>query len=97
VQRIEPRDACHKKAAIVLAHTVRKSTAIDVSHHEAAEYEEHIDGEVALADEIAVRRDVEIWEELRSPTVMIKDDPKRGDSPQRRQRRKLVGRAGSNA
>ena len=81
----------------MLADTFRKSTAIDMSHHKAAEYEKHIDGEVALADEIAVRRDVEIGKELSSPTITIKDNPKCRDTAQRRQRRKLVGRAGSIA
>ena len=75
MQRIEPRDACHQKAAIVLAYPFGKSTTIDVRHYEAAEHKEHVDSEIALADEIAVRSYVKIGEKLSVPAIMVKNHP----------------------
>ena len=82
----------------MLAYTFGKSTAIDVRHYEAAEHEEHVDSEITLADDIAVRSYVEIGKKLSSSATMIKNHPKRGDAAQRRQRRKLtIGRLGAAA
>jgi hypothetical protein len=93
VQPMEPRDACCQEAAIVPAYTLRKGSIIGVSHHQAAEYEEHVDGKIAFADEVAVRGDVEIGKILGGSAIVIENDPKRGDAAQRRQRREpTIGR-----
>ena len=82
----------------MLPHTFRKSTMIDVRHHEAAQHEKDVDGKIALADDVTVWSEVEIGKVLSSPAIVIKNDPERGDAAQRRQRRKrTIGRAGGSA
>ena len=77
----------------MLAYAFRKSAMIDVRHHQAAQHEKHVDGKITLADEVALRRYVEIGKVLGGSAIMIEYHPKRGDTAQWRQRRKLtIGR-----
>jgi hypothetical protein len=81
VQWIDTGDTRDDKAPIMLRNAVRECTMVDVRHHEAAEHEKHVDGQIALVDQMSVLRGVEIRETLHA--VVIEHHPQSGNSAQR--------------
>ena len=47
-----------------------------MSHHQAAEHKEHVDGKIAFADDVAVRGDVEIGKILGGSAIVIEAMPR---------------------
>ena len=73
MQRIDARDAREEKAAIIARNTLGERPMIDMRHDEAAEHEEHVDGQVPFMDEISVRNDVQVRQAL--DAIMVNHDP----------------------
>jgi hypothetical protein len=88
MQRVKPRNASDHKAAIVTRNALRERAMIHMRHHEPAEHEEHVNGEVAFMDEVAVSDGIQVRKAL--DAVMIEYDPKRREPAQRCQRRQLA-------